>query len=79
MSLRIVSTAMLYLHMLLSLLLLQGWKERPVFGKIRYMNLAGCKRKFNVDGYVAYVDRLVSLAKKKAKDSVKIAAAHKMS
>ncbi|BBN06377.1 hypothetical protein MPTK1_3g20600 [Marchantia polymorpha subsp. ruderalis] len=57
----------------------QGWKERPVFGKIRYMNLAGCKRKFNVDGYVAYVDRLVSLAKKKAKDSVKIAAAHKMS
>lgn len=23
----------------------QGWKEREVFGKIRYMNYAGCKRK----------------------------------
>jgi deoxyribodipyrimidine photo-lyase len=22
-----------------------GWKERDVFGKIRYMNYAGCKRK----------------------------------
>ena len=28
-------------------------KERPVFGKIRYMNYAGCKRKFKVDQYVA--------------------------
>ncbi|XP_053185587.1 CPD photolyase isoform X1 [Scomber japonicus] len=26
----------------------QGWKERPVFGKIRYMNYQGCLRKFNV-------------------------------
>lgn len=26
----------------------QGWAERPVFGKIRYMNYAGCKRKFDV-------------------------------
>ena len=25
-----------------------GWKERPVFGKIRYMNYNGCKRKFKV-------------------------------
>uniref|UniRef100_A0A8D9AKC5 Deoxyribodipyrimidine photo-lyase n=1 Tax=Cacopsylla melanoneura TaxID=428564 RepID=A0A8D9AKC5_9HEMI len=31
----------------------QGWKERPVFGKIRYMNYAGCKRKFDVNGFVA--------------------------
>jgi len=23
----------------------QGWKEREVFGKIRFMNYAGCKRK----------------------------------
>ncbi|KAL3823230.1 hypothetical protein ACHAXA_003509 [Cyclostephanos tholiformis] len=30
-----------------------GWKERPVFGKIRYMNYAGCKRKFKVDQFVA--------------------------
>ena len=26
----------------------QGWQERPVFGKIRYMNYNGCKRKFDV-------------------------------
>ncbi|MBN3277840.1 PHR lyase, partial [Polyodon spathula] len=26
----------------------QGWGERPVFGKIRFMNYAGCKRKFDV-------------------------------
>ena len=30
-----------------------GWAERPVFGKIRYMNLAGCKRKFDVALYVS--------------------------
>jgi deoxyribodipyrimidine photo-lyase len=29
------------------------WKERPVFGKIRYMNFAGCKRKFDVNAYIA--------------------------
>ena len=28
------------------------WKERPVFGKIRYMNSAGCRRKFNVNAYI---------------------------
>ncbi|KAK2979666.1 hypothetical protein RJ640_027246 [Escallonia rubra] len=43
----------------------QGWQERPVFGKIRYMNYAGCKRKFNVDGYIAYVKRLVVDIKKR--------------
>jgi deoxyribodipyrimidine photo-lyase len=30
----------------------QGWKERPVFGKVRYMNYDGCKRKFNVQSYI---------------------------
>ena len=30
-----------------------GWKERDVFGKIRYMNYAGCKRKFKVADYAA--------------------------
>ena len=30
-----------------------GWAERDVFGKIRYMNYNGCKRKFKVDQYVA--------------------------
>jgi len=29
-----------------------GWAERPVFGKIRYMNYNGCKRKFDVNRYV---------------------------
>lgn len=28
------------------------WTERPVFGKIRYMNDRGCKRKFDVDAYI---------------------------
>lgn len=31
----------------------RAWGERDVFGKIRYMNYAGCKRKFDVDAYVA--------------------------
>mmetsp|Transcript_14929 Transcript_14929/g.16886 ORF Transcript_14929/g.16886 Transcript_14929/m.16886 type:complete len:527 (-) Transcript_14929:227-1807(-) len=30
----------------------QGWREREVFGKIRYMNFAGCKRKFDVQGFI---------------------------
>lgn len=30
----------------------RAWPERPVFGKIRYMNFAGAKRKFKVDDYV---------------------------
>lgn len=34
----------------------QGWSERPVFGKIRYMNYAGCKRKFDIEKYCARVD-----------------------
>ena len=34
----------------------QGWKEREVFGKIRYMNYQGCKRKFKVDQYVARIN-----------------------
>uniref|UniRef100_A0A8D8BYM9 Deoxyribodipyrimidine photo-lyase n=1 Tax=Culex pipiens TaxID=7175 RepID=A0A8D8BYM9_CULPI len=31
----------------------QGWREREVFGKIRYMNYEGCKRKFDVAAFVA--------------------------
>jgi len=27
------------------------WKERPIFGKIRYMNANGLKRKFDIDQY----------------------------
>ena len=32
-----------------------GWAERPVFGKIRYMNYAGCKRKFDVEAYITRI------------------------
>ena len=31
------------------------WFERPVFGKIRYMNNAGLRRKFDVDAYIKRV------------------------
>lgn len=31
----------------------RAWGERSVFGKIRYMNYNGCKRKFDVARYVA--------------------------
>lgn len=36
----------------------RAWGERPVFGKIRYMSLSGCKRKFKVDQYIAWVEGL---------------------
>ena len=36
----------------------RAWKERPVFGKVRYMNAAGLKRKFNIDAYVMRIMRL---------------------
>ncbi|KAF8071386.1 PHR1 [Scenedesmus sp. PABB004] len=42
----------------------QGWGERPVFGKIRYMNYAGCKRKFDIPKYVAYTQREEAAAKR---------------
>ena len=31
----------------------RAWPERPVFGKIRYMNERGCRRKFKVDQLLA--------------------------
>ncbi|GAB5465545.1 MAG: deoxyribodipyrimidine photo-lyase [Candidatus Kapaibacteriales bacterium] len=40
----------------------QGWKERDVFGKIRYMNYKGLKRKFDIGAYEAKYPR--SLLKK---------------
>lgn len=30
----------------------QGWREREVFGKVRYMNYQGCVRKFDVPQFV---------------------------
>lgn len=33
------------------------WFERPVYGRIRYMNASGCARKFDVNRYIAGHDR----------------------
>lgn len=30
----------------------RAWSDRPVYGKIRYMNYQGCRRKFDVDRYI---------------------------
>ncbi|XP_034231046.1 deoxyribodipyrimidine photo-lyase [Thrips palmi] len=55
----------------------QGWGERDVFGKIRYMNYQGCKRKFDIAAFVSRyggkvytkssstLDKFVSKGKKK--------------
>ena len=34
------------------------WKERPVFGSVRYMNENGLRRKFDADKYVAKIGHL---------------------
>ncbi|WP_240910260.1 deoxyribodipyrimidine photo-lyase [Desulfopila sp. IMCC35008] len=39
----------------------RAWGERPVFGKIRYMNEAGCRRKFDVDSYITKVAQLTGI------------------
>lgn len=36
----------------------RGWTERPVFGKIRYMNYNGLKRKFNIQDYIDKISKL---------------------
>jgi deoxyribodipyrimidine photo-lyase len=33
----------------------RAWGNRPVYGKIRYMNYNGCKRKFDTEAYVSGV------------------------
>ena len=38
----------------------RAWAERNVFGKVRYMNAAGLKRKFDIE---AYVNKIQSLEK----------------
>lgn len=30
----------------------QGWREREIFGKVRFMNYEGCKRKFDIAEYI---------------------------
>jgi deoxyribodipyrimidine photo-lyase len=34
------------------------WKERKIFGKVRYMNASGLKRKFDADAYVRKINDL---------------------
>ena len=36
----------------------RAWPSRPVFGKIRYMNENGCRRKFDVDAYIRRVSEM---------------------
>ena len=36
----------------------RGWKERDVFGKIRYMNDKGLERKFDMKAYLEKIERL---------------------
>ncbi|MZP30982.1 deoxyribodipyrimidine photolyase [Heliobacterium undosum] len=35
------------------------WGERAIFGKVRYMNAAGLRRKFDIEAYVRRVENLV--------------------
>lgn len=46
----------------------QGWKEREIFGKIRYMVDYSLKRKFDMDAYCARFGRKI-LAESKKKGS----------
>jgi len=34
------------------------WQERPIFGKVRYMNANGLRRKFDADAYVARIQEI---------------------
>jgi deoxyribodipyrimidine photo-lyase len=36
----------------------RAWTERPIFGKLRYMNDKGLERKFDMKLYIDYVNRL---------------------
>jgi deoxyribodipyrimidine photo-lyase len=38
----------------------RAWGERPVFGKVRYMNARGLERKFDMERYISAVERLIS-------------------
>lgn len=49
----------------------QGWAERAVFGKIRYMNYKGCKNKFDVAAFVKTYGGKVHTTNKKISDFFK--------
>ncbi len=36
----------------------RAWRERPIFGKIRYMSYNGCKSKFDVKAYITKIENL---------------------
>lgn len=36
----------------------RAWKERKIFGKVRYMNAAGLERKFDMEKYLAKIEAL---------------------
>ena len=38
------------------------WKERPVFGTVRYMNAKGLERKFNIRGYAEKIEDMLKKA-----------------
>jgi deoxyribodipyrimidine photo-lyase len=52
----------------------QGWAEREIFGKIRYMNYAGCKRKFDIGQYIVLCRKFLTKEEEKkfTKDLVPI-------
>ena len=37
----------------------RAWKEREIFGKVRYMNDNGLRRKFKIDRYVERIENMV--------------------
>ena len=37
------------------------WREREIFGQVRYMNAAGLRRKFAIDQYIAQFSRLTMI------------------
>ena len=37
----------------------RAWKERPIFGKLRYMNSNGLERKFDMQGYIDRVEKMI--------------------
>lgn len=36
----------------------RAWKERNIFGKVRYMSYNGCKSKFDINAYIQFVEKL---------------------
>ncbi len=37
----------------------RAWKEREIFGKLRYMNANGLKRKFDIDAYINKIENMI--------------------